>query len=93
MILIIPLSVNGLIILGKDNNSNKSPQNSNQVDIFNSVAKLCYVTIDGNTGGQIGVNTSGSAIHLKGKYFLTANHVQSRSHLTFNDVSFFQIDS
>ena len=51
---------------------------------FDSVARVC------NNGGG---NTEGSAVHIRGKYMLTANHVQLRTHITFDGITYLERDT
>jgi hypothetical protein len=51
---------------------------------FEVIARVCD-----NGGGS----TRGSAIHLRGKYMLTANHVSLRSHVTFDGSTYWARDT
>ncbi len=37
-------------------------------------------------------NSSGSVVHLRGKYILTADHVEVKSRVTFDGVTFYDVD-
>ena len=79
-----PPTVHGIILYSGDNSENLEAPDSARSDVFDAVARACN-----STGGQ----TSGSAVHIKGKYMLTANHVYNRSHVTFDGSSFFTRDT
>jgi hypothetical protein len=51
---------------------------------FYAVARVCD-----NGGGS----TAGSAVYIRGKYLLTANHVSNRDYLTFDGVNYFARDT
>lgn len=71
------LPVQGMILVTGDNAANQSAPDSARTDIFNAVAQ---VVTDTGTGGY------GSAVHVRGKYLLTAHHVNvtNGSHVTFD---------
>lgn len=50
---------------------------------FDSVARIC---------NKHGKSTSGSAVYIKGCYLLTAAHVKMRSHVTFDNEHFYEVD-
>lgn len=52
-------------------------------DALSIVAKVC---------DESGNNVSGSATFIKGKFLLTANSVENRSHVTFDDITFYARD-
>lgn len=83
LILSSPLS-HAIILYSGDNSANLVAPDTARADVFDAVAKVCN-----STGG----GTSGSAIHLQGKYMLTANHVSNRTHVTFDGSSFFIRDT
>ena len=83
LILSSPLS-QAIILYSGDNSANLVAPNNARVDIFDAVARVCN-----STGGQ----TAGSAVHIKGKYMLTANHVSNRTHITFDGNNFFMRDT
>ncbi len=80
---------NAIILYSGDNNSNLIPSNSSQEAIFNSVAKISY----DNGSGIVG-----SAVYVKDKYLLTAEHVLNeneiprRTHVSFDGITFYAID-
>ena len=83
--LILSSSLSQAIILySGDITTNLAAPDTARADVFDAVAKVCN-----STGG----GTSGSAIHLQGKYMLTANHVSNRTHVTFDGSSFFTRDT
>ncbi len=83
LILSSPLS-QAIILYSGDNSANLVAPNNARADIFDAVARVCN-----SMGGQ----TAGSAVHIKGKYMLTANHVSNRTHVTFDGNSFFIRDT
>ena len=58
--------------------------NADQLDVNRAVARVC----DGD-----GSNTAGSATYIRGKYLLTANQVENRSHVTFDGFTFYERDT
>lgn len=50
---------------------------------FDSVGRICKANGNG---------TSGSAVHIKGCYLLTANHVKVQTHVTFDGSVFHKLD-
>ena len=66
-----------VILLTGDNSANQTAPDAARADIFNAVARVCT-----DTGG----GAFGSAVHLRGKYLLTANHVNvnTGTHVTFD---------
>ena len=82
-------SAQAIILYSGDNSANLTAPDSARVDIFNSVAKI---TNDDGTG------IVGSAVHIKDKYLLTAEHVlfknatPRRTHVTFDGTTFWAID-
>ena len=80
---------NAIILYSGENNANLSAPNSAREAVFNSVAKVS----DDN-----GIGIVGSAVHIKGKYLLTAEHViyegvtPRRSHVTFDGIEYKAID-
>ena len=73
-----------IILYSGDNSANQTAPDAARTDIFNAVARVC----DSN-----GSSTSGSAVRLRGKYLLTANHVSLRSHVTFDGVTLWARDT
>ena len=76
------MPVSALILYGLDNNSNTSDPGTGAP--WDHVAK-----ISDSTGGSI----EGSGVYLGNGYMLTANHVSLRSHITFDDNTFYEIDN
>jgi len=74
---------NGIILYSGDNSENLSLTGDPRETIFNSVARIC----NANRGGAYG-----SAVHIRGKYLLTANHVSLGTHLTFNGSDLYALD-
>ena len=66
-----------------NDDQNQSIPDDERANIFNAVARVC---------DENGENNSGSATYLRGKYLLTANHVENRSHVTFDDRIFYERD-
>jgi hypothetical protein len=81
-LLLLTSTVHAVILYSGDNSANQAAPVSGAP--FESVARVC------NNGGG---GTSGSAVHIRGKYMLTANHVQLRSHVTFDGVTYWARDS
>ena len=71
-----------LILYGEDNSANQTDPGTGLP--FDSVAKIS----DG-----LGGNVSGTGIYLGNGYMLTANHVNNRSHVTFDGSTFHEWDS
>lgn len=78
----MPVSLEAMILFSGNNQSNQSV-GADKAAIFNIVARVC------NADGS---STSGSAVRLRGKYLLTANHVTNRSHVTFDGTSYYARD-
>ena len=66
-----------MILYSGDNAANQTAPDSARTDVFNAVAR-----VTNNTG-----SVSGSAVHIRGKYMLTANHVSLGPHVTFDGVT------
>ena len=90
--LLLFISVNtseAIILYSGDNSANLSAPDTARTDIFNSVAKITKAD---------GTGIVGSAVHIKGKYLLTAEHVlykdvtPRRTHLSFDGTSYYAID-
>mgnify|MGYP001477655678 CR=1 FL=1 len=77
------VQTNALIIYNGDNESNQTI-GANKADIFQSVGRISNSDV---------YSTSGSAVRIRGKYLLTANHVPLRSYVTFDNTAFYAIDS
>jgi len=73
-----------VILYSGDNSANLIAPDAARMNVFEAVARVCN-----STGGQ----TAGSAVHIRGKYLLTANHVANRSHVTFDGSTFHAVDS
>ena len=79
----------GIILYNGDNNSNITSPDTNRNNIYNSVAKI---------SNENGSGIIGSAVHIKGKYLLTAEHMlyenqtPKRSHISFDGVTYYEID-
>ena len=74
-------SAQALILYTGDNSANQTaPANGAP---FYAVARVC-------TDG--GGSTAGSAVYIRGKYLLTAHHVENRSHVTFDGQTFLARD-
>ena len=80
---------NAIILYSGENNANLTAPNSAREAVFNSVAKV---------SNENGIGIVGSAVHIKGKYLLTAEHViyegvtPRRSHVTFDGIEYKAID-
>lgn len=73
----------GIILYSGDNAANQAAPDIQRENSFNSVARVC----DANGGGNFG-----SAVHIKGKYLLTADHVSVQSHVTFDGTTLYPHD-
>jgi len=82
--LMMPQPGGAVILFSGDNSANTSAPDLARQDAFNAVARVC------NADGS---GTAGSAVHLRGKYLLTAQHVALRSHVTFDGVLFYARDT
>ena len=71
-----------LILYTGDNSANQTTPGNGAP--FYAVAR---VSADG------GGSTAGSAVYIRGKYLLTANHVENRSHVTFDGNTFWARDT
>jgi hypothetical protein len=80
----IPIATQAVILYSGDNSANTTAPDLQREDAFSSVARVC---------NEDGSDTSGSAVHLRGKYMLTARHVTLRSHVTFNGATYYARDS
>ena len=78
-----------IILYSGDNSANLTAPDAGRTNIFNSVAKITNAN---------GTGIVGSAVHIKGKYLLTAEHVLSknvtprRTHVSFDGTTFWEID-
>jgi hypothetical protein len=80
LFLISPASA--IILYNGDNAANQTAPASGAP--FYAVARVC------NSDGS---STAGSAVYIKGKYMLTANHVSNRSHVTFDGSTYYARDT
>lgn len=82
-------SAQAIILYSGDNSANLTAPDTARTDIFNSVAKITNAD---------GTGIVGSAVHIKDKYLLTAEHVlyknatPRRTHVTFDGTTYFAID-
>ena len=81
ILLLMPTAQAVILYDGDDSGNLTTPSNGAP---FDSVARVC------NNGGG---NTSGSAVHIRGKYMLTANHVHLRTHITFDGITYLERDT
>ena len=78
-----------IILYSGDNDANLAYPDSARSAVFNSIAK---VSDDG------GIGIAGSAVHIKGKYLITAEHVlykdetPRKTHITFDGIEYKAID-
>ena len=86
---IVTTNAQAIILYSGDNSANLTAPDTARTDIFNSVAKITNAD---------GTGIVGSAVHIKGKYLLTAEHVlyknstPRRTHVTFDGTTYFAID-
>ena len=86
---IVLSNAQAIILYSGDNNANLSAPDSERSNIFNSVAKITNAD---------GTGIIGSAVHIKNKYLLTAEHVlyknvtPRRSHVSFDGNIYWAID-
>ena len=75
-----------VILLTGDNAANQTAPDAARTDIFNAVGQV----VNG-----AGVGGFGSAVAIRGKYVLTANHVSvtTGSHITFDGVALYERDT
>ncbi len=83
LFLLIPSNSSALIHFAADNGKNLSAPAHNDLP-FDSIGRIC---------NQYGKNTSGTAVHIRDGYMLTANHVKVRTHVTFDGNKFYKIDT
>ena len=78
-----------IILYSGDNSANLTAPDTARTDIFNSIAKITNAD---------GTGIVGSAVHVKGKYLLTAEHVlykdvtPRRTHISFDGTTYLAID-
>jgi len=77
LLALLSLPASAVILLTGDNTANRTAPDPARTDIFNAVAKVCNAS---------GGGAYGSAVHLRGKYMLTARHVnvEGAGHVTFD---------
>ena len=86
---IVTSNAQAIILYSGDNSANLSAPDTARTDIFNSVAKITNAD---------GTGIIGSAVHIKNKYLLTAEHVlyknvtPRRSHVSFDGNIYWAID-
>ena len=82
-------TTHAIILYSGENNANLTAPYTDREAAFNSVAKV---------SNEDGTSIVGSAVHIKGKYLLTAEHViyegvtPRRSHVTFDGIEYKAID-
>ena len=87
---VVTSTSHAIILYSGDNNANLTAPDSARTAIFNSVAKISNAD---------GTGIVGSAVHIKNKYLLTAEHVlykgvtPRRDHVTFDGVTYWAIDT
>lgn len=86
---IVTSNAQAIILYSGDNSANLTAPDTARTDIFNSVAKITNAD---------GTGIVGSAVHIKGKYLLTAEHVlykdvtPRRTHVNFDGTTYWAID-
>ncbi len=86
---IVTSNAQAIILYSGDNSANLTAPDTARTDIFNSVAKITNAD---------GTGIVGSAVHIKGKYLLTAQHVlykdvtPRRTHVSFDGTTYWAID-
>ena len=81
LLFIVTKLLQAIILYSGDNNANLTAPDTARTDIFNSVAKITNAN---------GTGIVGSAVHIKDKYLLTADHVlyknqiPRRTHVSFD---------
>lgn len=86
---IVTTNAQAIILYSGDNSANLTAPDTARTDIFNSVAKITNAD---------GTGIVGSAVYIKGKYLLTAEHVlykdttPRRTHVSFDGTTYFAID-
>lgn len=76
--------LHALILYSGLNSENLSAPDSEREAIFDAVASVC------NSSGS---SRNGSAVRIRGKYMLTARHVSTSSHVTFDGSTFWARDT
>ena len=79
----LPLA-EALTLYTGSNTQNLTAPDSSREAIFNAVASVCDAD---------GANRSGSAVYLRDKFILTANHIALRSHVTFDGITYWERDT
>lgn len=86
---IVTSNAQAIILYSGDNSANLTAPDTARTDIFNSVAKITNAD---------GTGIVGSAVHIKDKYLLTAEHVlykdatPRRTHVSFDGTTYWAID-
>ena len=86
---IVTNNAQAIILYSGDNSANLTAPDTARTDIFNSIAKITNAD---------GTGIVGSAVHVKGKYLLTAEHVlykdvtPRRTHISFDGTTYLAID-
>ena len=86
---IVTTNAQAIILYSGDNSANLTAPDTARTDIFNSVAKITNAD---------GTGIVGSAVHIKDKYLLTAEHVlykdatPRRTHVSFDGTTYWAID-
>ena len=88
VLILLPWPAQAVILFSGDNSANLTAPDIAREDVFNSVARVCNATGTLNNG-------YGSAVRIRGKYLLTANHVNSSGagHVTFDGVTVYPLDA
>ena len=68
-------SANAVILYSGDNSANQSAPDAARTAIYNAVARVTNAT---------GTSSNGTAVHIRGKYILTANHVGGIAYFLLN---------
>ena len=89
LLLTVTINAQAIILYSGDNSINLTAPDNARIDVFNAICKI---------SNENGSGIVGSAVHLKGKYLLTAEHVlykevtPRRSHISFDNNNFWAID-
>lgn len=88
LLALLAVPAQAVILLTGDNSANTTEPDLARRAIFNSVARVCDATGGLNNG-------YGSAVRIRGKYLLTANHVNASGagHVTFDGVTVYPLDA
>jgi hypothetical protein len=83
--LLVNQQSSAVILYSGDNAANQTAPDASRTDIFNSIGRVCT-----STGG----GARGSVVQLRGKYLLTANHVNvSLNYVTFDGSTYWARDT